>query len=216
MAAPEVVSPKNEAVMDVAVERIARVYAQAFMGVANKSSNADALVTELKSLVADALEPNPKLVEVLKSSLVSAEQKEALLDRIFGKAASTEVLNFLKVLARHGRLDIIPTIARQTAKLHAEANGLADVEVRVAAELDDELRKSLEERIKSRLGKTPVFTVKIDPSLIAGIVVRVGDQVFDGSLATQLENARRAMIDRATDRIETQANRFFALVNNEK
>ena len=210
MSAPETVSPKYETVMDVTVEQLARVYAQAFLGVASKSSDSDALVSELNSLVSDVIDPNPKLVNVLESSLVSPEQKEALLDKIFAGRASVQVLNFLKVLSRHGRLELIRPIARQTVKLHAEASGIADVEVRVAAELDDELRKSLEERIKNRLGKTPIFKVKIDPSLIAGIIVRVGDQVFDGSLATQLENARRAMIDRATDRIETQAGKFVS------
>ncbi len=210
MSTPEQVSPKQDTVVDVTVERLARVYAQAFMGVAGKSSDPDSLVAELQSLATDVLDSNPKLVQVLESSLVSSEQKEALLERIFGKQASVPVLNFLKVLARHGRLELIRTIARQTTKLHAEASGLADVEVRVAAELDDELRKNLEDRIKNRFGKTPVFKVKIDPSIIAGIVVRVGDQVFDGSLHTQLENARRAMIDRATDHIETQSDKFLS------
>src|SRR5262249_20351678 len=100
MAAPEQVSPRHETVMDVTVEQVARVYAQAFMGIAAKSSSPGGLVDELKSLVSDVLNPNPKLVEVLESSLVSAEDKEALLDRILGKAASAEVLNFLKVLCR--------------------------------------------------------------------------------------------------------------------
>jgi F-type H+-transporting ATPase subunit delta len=210
MAAPEQVSPTHETVMDVTVEQVARVYAQAFMGVAAKAANAGELVAELNSLVTDVLNPNPKLVEVLESSLVSAEDKEALLDRVLGKAASREVLNFLKVLSRHGRLELIRTIARQAAKLHAENSGLADVEVRVAAELDNELRKNLEDRLKNRLGKQPVFRVKIDPNLIAGIVVRVGDVVFDGSLQTQLENARRAMIERATDQIETESGKFLS------
>ena len=210
MTAPETASPKYDTVMDVTVERLARVYAQAFLGVADKSADSNALVSELQSLVSDVLDQNPQLVHVLESSLVSPEQKETVLDKIFGNRASVQVLNFLKVVCRHGRLELIRTIARQATKLHAEASGLADVEVRVAAELDDELRKNLEDRIKNRLGKTPVFKVKIDPSLIAGIVVRVGDQVFDGSLATQLENARRAMIDRATDVIETQAGKFVS------
>jgi F-type H+-transporting ATPase subunit delta len=211
MAAPEQVSPKHETVMDVTVEQVARVYAQAFMGVTSKSPKAGELVAELNSLVSDVLNPNPKFVEVLESSLVSAEDKEALFDRVLGKPASREVLNFLKVLCRHGRLELIRTIARQTDKLYAEKCGLADVEVRVAAELDDELRKNLEERLKNRLGKQPVFKVRIDPNLIAGIVVRVGDIVFDGSLQTQLENARRAMIERATDQIETHSDKFLSV-----
>ncbi len=81
MPKPEQVSPKHENVMDVTIEQVARVYAKAFMGFAAKTPKPDALVQELKSIVADVLDRFPKLEEVLKSSLVSPEQKEALLDR---------------------------------------------------------------------------------------------------------------------------------------
>jgi F-type H+-transporting ATPase subunit delta len=54
--------------------------------------------------------------------------------------------------------------------------------------------------------------VTVDPSLVGGIVVRVGDRLFDGSLRTQLEHVRHAMIDRATEQIETQPEKFFAAV----
>src|SRR2546423_12711740 len=117
MAQSERESPKHESVMDVTVEQLARVYAHAFMGVAAKSANSHDLVQELKSLVADVLNRFLQLEQTLNSSLVSHEQKEQLLDRIFGKSASSQVLNFLKVLARHGRLDLLRPIAKQVEKL---------------------------------------------------------------------------------------------------
>ena len=141
MAKPEQVSPQHETVMDVTVERLARVYAKAFMDAAAKSGKADEPVEELKSLVAQVLNQFPKLEQVFKSSLVSAEQKEALLDRVFGKALSVQVINFLKVLSRHGRLELVRPIVREVEKLHAERSGLADIQVRVAAKLDDSLLK---------------------------------------------------------------------------
>src|SRR3954453_23681731 len=111
MPQPERVTPKQENMMDVTVEQVARVYAKAFMGFAAKTSNAETLINELKSIVADVLDRFPKLEEVLKSSLVSPEQKEELLDRVFSKAASVQVTNFLKVLARHGRLELLRPIS---------------------------------------------------------------------------------------------------------
>jgi F-type H+-transporting ATPase subunit delta len=210
MPQPEQVSPKHENVMDVTIEQVARVYAKAFLGFAAKTSDADALVQELKSIVVDVLDRFPKLEEVLKSSLISPEQKEALLDRLFSKGASTRVTNFLKVLARHGRLELLRPISRQTEKLFTELSGVADVDIRVAAALDDDIRKVIEARVEKAIGKKPRCHVTVDPNLIAGIVVRVGDRVFDGSLHTHLENARRAMIDRATDQIETRPDRFVS------
>lgn len=210
MAKPEQVSPKHETVMDVTVEQLARVYAKAFMDAAAKSKSAEGSVQELKSLVADVLNRFPKLEQVFKSSLVSAEQKEELLGRVFGKAVSVQVLNFLKVLARHGRVDLLRPIVREIEKLHIERSGLADIQVRVAAKLDDSLLKDLRTRLQKMLGKQPNLDVLIDPSLIAGIVVRVGDRVYDGSLYTQLEHARQSMIERATEQIETAPDKFLS------
>jgi F-type H+-transporting ATPase subunit delta len=210
MSQPERISPNHENVMDVTVEQLARVYAKAFMGFAGKGSNTEALVEELKSIVADVLDRFPKLEEVLKSSLVSPEQKEALLDRVFSKTASIPVTNFLKVLARHGRLELLRPISRQVEKLFTEQSGVTDVDIRIAAHMDDDIRAVIEARVEKAIGKKPRCNVTIDPNIIAGIVVRVGDRVFDGSLHTHLENARRAMIDRATDQIETRPDRFVS------
>src|SRR4029450_13835649 len=104
MSEPERVTPKHDTVMDVTVEQLARVYALAFLGAIAELPNGDDLVQEYQSLVTDVLDGYPQLEKTLQSSLVSAEQKEQMLDRIFGNAASTQVLNFLKVVTRHGRL----------------------------------------------------------------------------------------------------------------
>src|SRR5262245_5541969 len=210
MPQSERVSPKHETVMDVTVEQVARVYAKAFMGFAAKAPKPESLVEELKSIVVDVLDRFPKLEEVLKSSLVSPEQKEALLDRLFSKAASIQVINFLKVLARHGRLELLRPLSRQVDKLFTEMSGIADVDIRVATKLDDDIRKTIEARVEKAIGMKPRCNVTVDPDLIAGIVVRVGDRVFDGSMLTHLENARRAMIDRATDQIETRSDSFVS------
>jgi F-type H+-transporting ATPase subunit delta len=156
----------------------------------------------------EVLESAPRLEELFASALVSQEDKERTIDRVFGSQAAPLVLNFLKVLARHNRLDLVRTIARQVVKLDRERRGLVDVEVRVARELADDIRTEIHNRIHRVLGKEPVLHLAVDPELIAGIWVRVGDRVFDGSIRTQLEHARRAMVDRATEMIETQPERF--------
>jgi F-type H+-transporting ATPase subunit delta len=200
--------PQHEVVMDVTAEQIARVYAQAFMGVAAKAPSAEALVEEVTSLVA-LLDRSPRLEELFDSALVSPEEKEQMLGRVFGSRVSPQVLNFLKVLSKHGRLGLLRPIARIVKKLDAARRGLTDVEVRVARELADDVRSEIHNRLRRVLGTEPVLHVSIDPDLIAGIWVRVGDRVYDGSIRTQLEHARRAMIDRATEIIETHPERFM-------
>jgi F-type H+-transporting ATPase subunit delta len=200
--------PKHDTVMDVTEERIARVYAVAFMEVAGQSANVDGLVDEVQSLVSDVLDREPRLEETFRSALVSLEDKLRLIDRSFSGRLSPQVVNFLKVLSQHGRLGLLRSIARIVRNLYTERIGIAEVEVRVATDLDDALRSEIEHRIQNALDKKPVLNVTIDPSLIAGIWVRVGDRVFDGSIRTQLEHARRRMIDLATEKIETQPERF--------
>jgi F-type H+-transporting ATPase subunit delta len=199
---------KQDVVMDVTAERIARVYAEAFMGVAAKSPQPEILVDEVESL-AEVLVTSPRLEELFQSSLISPEDKEQMLDRLFAQQVSLPTLNFLKVLSKHGRLGLLREIARLVKKLDADRRGLVNVEVRSARELADDIQSEIHERIKRVLGKEPVLQVKIDKDLIAGIWVRVGDRVFDGSIRTQLEQTRRAIVERATELIETQPLRFL-------
>jgi len=200
--------PKHETVMDVTAERIARVYATAFMEVAAKSPDAAALVDEVVSLVTDVLDQFPQFDATLRSALVSHEEKQQLLDRVFGNRISVDVLNFLKVLSKHGRLELLRPIARQLKKLHSERSGMREVEVRVAIALDDAVRREIEQTLRKTLRAEPVMRVRVDPSLVAGMVIRVGDTVYDSSIQTQLEHARRHMIDLVVDKIETEPERF--------
>jgi F-type H+-transporting ATPase subunit delta len=201
--------PRQDTVLDVTAEQIARVYAKALLAAAAQSPDVAGLVDEFHSLVQDVLQPFPALEQALRSSLVSLEQKERLLDRVFAGRASETVLNFLKVVARHGRLELLRPIARQLRKLYAKELGQADVEIRTAAALDASLEREIGDQLRATLGAEPILRVFVDPALVAGMIIRVGDRVFDSSVATQLHLLRRAMIDRATERIETQPERFL-------
>jgi F-type H+-transporting ATPase subunit delta len=201
-------SARHDTVMDVTEERIARVYARAFLSAIAKRDNSAALVDEVQSLVEDVLVKFPSLEKTLRSSLVSQEQKEQILQNVFGPRASEIVLNFMRVLAKHGRLELLRPIARLLKKLYAEHLGLAEVEVRVASPLDAGLQQEIFERLRQMLGAEPVLRVTVDRSLIAGLVIRVGDRVYDGSVSTRFEMLRRAMVERAVERIETRRENF--------
>lgn len=209
MAKGERAHARHETVMDITAERIARVYAQAFLSVAAKHAATGQLVEEIGSLVDDVLDKFPRLDETLRTALVSQEHKEQILDRVFGSRAAVEVLNFLKVLSRHNRLELLRPVSRWIAKFYAEQQNRTDVEIRVATELEEHLLRDIQQQLEKTLGKEPRLTVIVDPSLVAGMVVRVGDRVYDGSVGTQLRNYRKAMIARAAEMIETQPEKFF-------
>jgi F-type H+-transporting ATPase subunit delta len=201
--------PRHDTVMDVMEEQIARVYAQAFLGAVAKHANVADYVDEISAIVRDVLDPFPNLEDLLRSALLAHEHKEQILDRVFGPLVATDMLHFLKVLSRHDRLGLLRQVARLVGKLYSQQCGQATVELRVASEIDDALRNEIRDLLQKKLGKEPMLNVVVDPSLIAGMVVRVGDRVYDGSVYTQLNNARKAMIARAADLIEAGPERFL-------
>lgn len=201
---------KYDTVMYVTEEQVARVYAKAFLAAANNASDTSGLVDEVESLANDVLAKFPALSQLFGSSLITDEQKEQVIDRVFGSRASKQLVNFLKVLARHGRLQLLRPIARTVRKLYTEQLGQTEVHVRVAAPLDNSLREEIMNMVRVTLKTEPVLQVNIDPSLIAGIVIRIGDRVFDGSIATRLGQLRKTIIDRTIERIETRPEIFVS------
>jgi len=201
--------PKYDTVMDVIEEQIARVYAQAFLGAATKSSNSSALVEELQSVIDDIIDKFPALGEMFRSAFVSEEEKQRVFDKILSGRASTVVLNFLKVLAAHQRLGILRTIVRHVKKLHEEQLGVTAVQVCAAHELSDALRKQIQDQIRASLGKEASLHVTIDREVIGGVLLRVGDMVYDGTVSNQLKMARKRMIEKSVELIVTHPERFM-------
>src|SRR5918995_1685039 len=91
---------------NVGSQNVAAVYAKAFLGATEAAGTTDAALAELDSLVRDVLDKLPRLDAIFSSALVSADQKIALIDKAIGAQASPLLRNFLKVLAKHGRLDL--------------------------------------------------------------------------------------------------------------
>lgn len=196
----------QEPILNVVEEQIALTYAEGFMGALGDST--DESVNELEQLNAEVLTKYPRLLEALGSAFLDHDQRVAMIDRIFGGKVNDTVLRLMKVLSAHGRIDILPSVARQARKLHNEANNRQEVVVRLAHEVDDNLMSEIEKVIRERTGIEPVIRIEIDPSLIGGLEVRVGDTVFDGSLRTAFDRSHKAIVNQTVEAIETQPERF--------
>lgn len=193
---------------DVGVHHIAEVYAEAFLGATEKAGQTAALVDEFDALVRDVLDVFPKLEDVLASALVSHEEKYGVLDRVLGGRASPLLLNFLKVLARHGRMDCLRAVHAAVHRCYDELRGRVPVRLSTAEPVSDALAAGIVDRLRTLLDGEPILDRRTDPSLIGGLVVQVGDTVFDGSVANRLEQMRRQMIDRSVHEIQSRRNRF--------
>ncbi len=197
-----------EAIVDVSQEQMARTYAKAFLS-ATESLDQAGLVEELDSLVSDVLNKFSDFNSHLTSSFLSHEERVDLIDAVLGNRASGSVVNLLKVLSQNHRQGMLRLVVQTIHKMHGEMHGRHEVRVYVPQQLSGELRQGLQQALQSRLGVEADFHFHIKPELIGGMVVQVGDTVFDGSVRTTLERARQQMVMSAIDAIESRPDKFI-------
>jgi len=193
---------------DVGVEHIAEVYARALIGAADNAGVLDEAVDELEHLVDDVLVPNPQLEAILGSELVSHEEKSGVIDRLLAGRVSALTVHFLKVVGRHGRLGCLRAIRRQARRLLDQRRGRLRIELRSAAPLDAATIARVTEQLRAATRREPVLIHRVDPTLIGGAVLRIGDTVYDGSVARQLQSMRQRIIDRSAHEIQSRRDRF--------
>lgn len=193
---------------DVGQQRVATVYAQALVQAAQNAGQTAAVLEELGSLLGDVFQQFPRFEAILGSWLVPHDQTVGILDRTFAGQMSPLLLNFLKVLSRRGRLGLLRQVDQQARLLWDVMRGRIRVELVTAAPVEPALLDRIGQELQKALGGEPVVEQFVDPELIGGAVLRVGDTVYDGSVVNQLENLRQQMIDRSVHEIQSRRDRF--------
>jgi F-type H+-transporting ATPase subunit delta len=192
---------------DPSAQAIARTYADAFLDAAAAGGN-EAVLDELGSFVNDVLLKVPGLREVFDSLVIGRDQKIRLIDRVIAPRASEIVTNFLRVLTRHGRLDLLPAILREARVRYEIRQGRRRVQVISARPLDSQAEGRILARLAESLPFQPILETQVDPSLIGGIVIRVGDTVYDSSLAMRIKQLRERLKQRSLHEIQSGRDRF--------
>ncbi len=178
-------------VFDTEDQQVATLYGKALLGAAG--SKVELIVSELESIVKDGLNRFPKLETAFASPRISEEEKDALIDRIFKGKVDKVLLNFMKVLARRRRLGSLRVIQAAVSEMRDEQLGRLRVKVSSAQPLTDAQKKDIVANLKSKFGKEVVLIEKVDAQLLGGIVLRIGDRVYDGSVQGKLQTLRRAV-----------------------
>jgi F-type H+-transporting ATPase subunit delta len=192
---------------DVGREPIGAVYAEALIGATEAAGSTDTLLETFDSLV-NVLNSSPRFESLLASGLLSIEEKDGILDRVFGPRVEPLFLNFLKVVAKHDRLDCLRAIHRESRKLYDKLQGRVPVRMTTALPLNTAQTQKITSDLVNLVGGQPIITCDVDPDLIGGAVLRVGDTIYDGSIATELQNVRKQMIDRSVHEIQSRRDRF--------
>lgn len=183
-------------------------YAEALLKAAEGSGEADGVLEEIEEIDREVYRPHPKFVELLNTSQVSEWERERISDDLFKDRASDLVYRFLRVLNRHGRLGLLPAVAVEMRRAWNKRRNQVPVDVRTAAPLDDAQRTALAERLGRMIGATPILDLSTDPSLIGGMVIRVGDYVYDASVKNRLEQLRQRLIEGKTHEIQSRRDQF--------
>ena len=201
--------PPVERLIDPAEKHLATVYATALLGAVEKSGNAEAVLAELDSLIRDVLDKLPQLEKPLVSPRLAHAEKVELIDRAFGDRMSRELVNFLKVLSRHGRLQSLRAIHHLARQLYNERRGRVQVQLRTATPVNGQLQGIIHQRLTAALGREVDVQSSVDPSLLGGIQIRIGDTVYDASVAHQLTRWRNTAIENMTDRLRGSLDNFL-------
>ncbi|MCH2370148.1 MAG: ATP synthase F1 subunit delta [Pirellulales bacterium] len=208
MTEPE--APKHETTLDTGKQQVGEVYAASLLKAAEQAGETATVLSEFQSLVEDVLNVNPQIESILGSPRIAHDEKVSMINKAFQGKATKTFLNFLKVASKHGRLDCLRvTFASFREQLFAQ-QGRLEVQVTTAQELDHSTQDSMKAALSSAFDATVELVRNVDPQLIGGSLIRVGDTVYDSSVANRLERVRALAKDNTIREIRLATERFSA------
>jgi F-type H+-transporting ATPase subunit delta len=171
---------------------VASAYARSLFDLATLADSVDATDAGMTTAVS-AVRGDVALREVLTDTSVPVEAKRAILREIFGEQVTPEALGIVTLLAERGRTALLGEVAREFSAIAERERGIVVARVTTAVPLDDAQRTALSDRLAATLGHPVSLRETVDARVLAGIVIEVAGRVLDGSVATQLDDVRRAL-----------------------
>lgn len=172
---------------------IARNYAETLIELARRAQDLEGWGRMMME-VADALEADPSLRLFLDTPRVSADAKNEILAKAFQDRMPRHFVRFLQTLVNNRRQGLIPEIADEYRSLLDEAEGRVHAYVTVARESSDADKQFIAKELSRVLGKTVIPHLTVNPDILGGLVVRVGDEIMDGSVRRRLSSLRNQLV----------------------
>jgi len=188
------------ATTDDTVIAIADSYAEALLGLSESQGNSDKILAELAELAA-GFEQDEAVADFFSSPAVDDQARQAGLEKMFRGRLSDLLVDTLCVLNAKGRASIIPAVYERYRLALERLRGEVDVYVTGAHPLTSKLRGRLSEVVARRTGQRPRLIENVDPLLLGGLVVQIGDEKLDCSVANRLRSLRESLRDRASREI---------------
>lgn len=180
--------------------RLAGVYAESLLALAEEQGAAEALLAELDELQAYA-GGHADFAAFLASPAVDAEARRDVLEKLFRRRLSDLALDALQIVNRKGRLSLLPAIVAAYRAALDERRGRLEVRVVSAVPLTEDQRRRLTAAVARHTGREARLREEVDPALLGGVVLRIGDRKVDSSVATRLATLAEALAARASQEI---------------
>jgi F-type H+-transporting ATPase subunit delta len=169
----------------MASSKVAIRYAQSFLDTSIEK-NILAKVAEDFEFVAETLHKNDELLRAIKSPIIKPETKKMIISEVFGKLLIKDTLSYLDFTISKGREEILLEILEKFESLKDEFTGFVKIDVTTAFDFTNEQKIQLQNKFESYLKKKTRLTFKVDNNIIGGFIAKVGDTVYNASMAHQL------------------------------
>lgn len=174
---------------------IAKRYAKALFDLAQAENGLPAMLADVR-WVEQTFESQTQLSDMLLLPTMPKEEKKRVMAAISEGSLSEHMLGLLYLLIDKGRILYLPEILQEYQRLHLEAVRVAQAHVKSAAALTKEEEERIQAALEKALNCQVTLQIEVDPKLIGGLVVRVGDQIFDNSLRTKLQNMKKDLLQK--------------------
>lgn len=169
-----------------------RRYAQAILDIAGEQGRLPEWQRDLETL--QRVTSDSRLQDFLRSPRFDFNTKRRLLVDRLDSAVSKEALNLMLLLIQRNRVELLPDIVEDYRRLSNEKLGIADAVVTTAVELDESERRLVTAQLEALTGKKINLTTTVDPSIMGGLIARIGEQIIDGSTRTRLLALKRSLV----------------------
>jgi F-type H+-transporting ATPase subunit delta len=206
VAPTETQIPEN--VLHTRDAQVARVYAESLLKAAERQNKAEIMLEQLRALVYDIFRGHPLFETFLSSRAIKRDHKDRVIRIALTELVDPTFLDFLLVLNRHERLDLLKAIWLSYRDLQDQRMHRIRVKVQSAVPLSEEQQQVLRKELHDDFGLEPILEMSLDDSLLGGMIVQVGDWLYDGSVRSALERQRKQLLTRCNHVIQSWRNRF--------
>lgn len=170
--------------------QVATRYAKSLIDLAGEQNALEAVKQDIELFV-ETCRQNPELQAVLKNPIMSLDKKASILDGIFGGKLHEMILSFFKIVVRKGRSEILYPTAKEFVNQYNIQKNVVKATVTSAAPLSEQNLKHIEQVVKDSTKGEVILSAIVDPNLIGGFILKVGDRQFDTSISSKLSKLRK-------------------------